>query len=97
MIHRSDLHATLLRACQRAGVELINDANVTGFEQADGGAAAIYGDEPGIRSSSCSPPTVCTRLARSLLSDDEPVSSAYVAYRGAMPIEQVEPLSVDSR
>ena len=36
VMHRSDLHATLLRACQRAGVELINNANVTGFEQADG-------------------------------------------------------------
>jgi salicylate hydroxylase len=93
-MHRSDLHATLLRACQRAGVELINNANVTGFEQADGGAAVIYGDEREFA------PVVLAAdglysTARSLFSDDEPVSSAYVAYRGAIPIDMVEPLNVD--
>jgi 3-hydroxybenzoate 6-monooxygenase len=94
VMHRSDLHATLLRACQRAGVELINNANVTGFEQADGGAAVIYGDEREFA------PVVLAAdglysTARSLFSDDEPVSSAYVAYRGAIPIDMVEPLNVD--
>jgi 2-polyprenyl-6-methoxyphenol hydroxylase-like FAD-dependent oxidoreductase len=94
VMHRSDLHATLLRACQRAGVELINNANVTGFEQADGGAAVIYGDEREFA------PVVLAAdglysTARSLFSDDEPVSSAYVAYRGAIPIEMVERLNVD--
>ena len=94
VMHRSDLHATLLRACQRAGVELINNANVTGFEQADRGAAVIYGDEREFA------PVVLAAdglysTARSLFSDDEPVSSAYVAYRGAIPIDMVEPLNVD--
>ncbi|HEX6760579.1 MAG TPA: FAD-dependent monooxygenase [Propionibacteriaceae bacterium] len=94
VMHRSDLHATLLRACQRAGVELINNANVTGFEQAEGGAAVIYGDEREFA------PVVLAAdglysTARSSFSDDEPVSSAYVAYRGAIPIEMVERLNVD--
>jgi len=29
VIHRSDLHATLLRACQRAGVDLVTSVLVT--------------------------------------------------------------------
>jgi 2-polyprenyl-6-methoxyphenol hydroxylase-like FAD-dependent oxidoreductase len=30
VIHRSDLHGIFLRACQRAGVELLTDQHVTG-------------------------------------------------------------------
>ncbi|TMR17702.1 FAD-binding protein [Nonomuraea turkmeniaca] len=93
VIHRSDLHGTLLRACQRAGVDLVNDVTVTGYEQADGGAVAVHagGREfgevvlaaDGLHS-----------VARRIVSDDEPVSSAYVAYRGAVPIEKVAGLDV---
>jgi 3-hydroxybenzoate 6-monooxygenase len=94
VIHRSDLHGTLLRACQRAGVQLINNANVTGYEQTHEGAVVIYGDQREFA------PVVLAAdglysTARSLLSNDEPVSSAYVAYRGAIPIEMVDQLNVD--
>ncbi|NUS03153.1 MAG: NAD(P)-binding protein [Nonomuraea sp.] len=88
VIHRSDLHGTLLRACRRAGVELVNDVTVTGYEQAEGGAVAVHagGREfgrvvlaaDGLHS-----------VARRIMSDDAPVNSAYVAYRGAVPFEQV--------
>lgn len=93
VIHRSDLHGTLLRACQRAGVELVTNTAVTAYENLEDGAAV---DTPhgrhearlviaadGIRS-----------VARSMLADDEPVSSNYVAYRGAVPIDQVAALDV---
>ncbi|MEV4379681.1 FAD-dependent monooxygenase [Streptosporangium sp. NPDC049644] len=93
VIHRSDLHGTLLRACRRAGVDLVNDVAVTGYEQAEGGAVAVHegGREfgevvlaaDGLHS-----------VARGILSDDRPVSSAYVAYRGAMPIDRVADLDV---
>ena len=85
VIHRSDLHGTLLRACRRAGVDLVTDACVTGYENVADGAAVITADgrtehvarlvvaADGIRS-----------VARRLLADDEPVSSNYVAYRGAV-------------
>lgn len=96
VIHRSDLHGTLLRACQRAGVDLVTDVAVTGYDQQDGRATAIHagGRETaavviaadGIRS-----------VARPLLVDDEPVSSSYVAYRGAVPAAQVEALGVSMR
>src|SRR6478609_1006813 len=96
VIHRSDLHGLLLRACRRAGVDLVTDIAVTGYEQADGQATALHagGRETapvviaadGIRS-----------VARRLLADDEPVSSSYVAYRGAVPAAQVEELGVSMR
>ncbi|MGP3964817.1 FAD-dependent monooxygenase [Nonomuraea sp. 3N208] len=93
VIHRSDLHGTLLRACRRAGVDLVNDVTVTRYEQVEGGAVAVHegGREfgeivlaaDGLHS-----------VARRMVSDDEPVSSAYVAYRGAVPIERVAELDV---
>jgi len=96
VIHRSDLHGTLLRACQAAGVELVNDVAVTGYEQVPGGAAVTFDggcDEApvvlaadGLRS-----------VARRLFSDDEPVSSAYVAYRGAVPVDQVDALDISPK
>ena len=36
-------------------------------------------------------------MARSLLVDDEPVSSAYVAYRGTMPVAQFDDQAADRR
>jgi salicylate hydroxylase len=93
VIHRSDLHATLLRACRRAGVELVNNVKITSYQQSDGGATAMHegGREPA--------PVVIAAdglysVARKLVSDDQPVSSCYVAYRGAIPIEQAASLDL---
>jgi salicylate hydroxylase len=94
VIHRSDLHGTLLRACERAGVELVTSTKVTGYDNVEDGAVVVTqtGERQearlvvaadGIRS-----------VARRLLADDEPVSSSYVAYRGAVPIDQVAELDV---
>jgi salicylate hydroxylase len=93
VIHRSDLHGTLLRACQQAGVQLINNADVTGYEQTEGGAVVSYGDQQEFAPVVLSADGLYS-TARPLFSDDEPVSSAYVAYRGAIPIEMVERLNV---
>ncbi|RBY83781.1 3-hydroxybenzoate 6-hydroxylase [Geodermatophilus sp. TF02-6] len=88
VIHRSDLHGVLLRACRRAGVDLLNDVRVTGYEHVPDGAAVVHAGGREVA------PVVLAAdglksIARALLSDDEPVSSAYVAYRGAIPAEQV--------
>ena len=88
VIHRSDLHATFLRACQRAGVELLTDVKVTAYEQVEGGARAISdgrADEAEVVIAADGMHSV----ARGYLVDDEPQSSAYVAYRGAVPMAQV--------
>lgn len=96
VIHRSDLHGVLLRACERAGVELVTDVAVTGYEQEAGRATAIHA-----RGRETAPVVIAAdgirSVARPLLSDDEPVSSSYVAYRGAVPATQVEALGVSMR
>ena len=89
VIHRSDLHATLQRAAARAGVEVVTSTKVTSYETAADGA------EVTTDRGTFSAPVVLAAdglhsVARRMLSDDEPVSSAYVAYRGAVPTEQVE-------
>lgn len=89
VIHRSDLHATLQRAAQRAGVEVVTDTCVTGYEQADGGAA-VTTDSGRFEAPVVLAADGLHSVARQLLSDDEPVNSAYVAYRGAVPTEQVQ-------
>jgi 3-hydroxybenzoate 6-monooxygenase len=96
VIHRSDLHGLFLKACQNAGVDLRVSQHVTEYETlpargstgpsgarvwlADGtihGARLVVAAD-GLHSA-----------ARRQLVGDEPVNSAYVAYRGAVPMEKV--------
>lgn len=44
VIHRSDLHGIFLRACERAGVELVTDQTAVGFENTDRGARVTFAD-----------------------------------------------------
>ncbi|WP_300681596.1 FAD-dependent oxidoreductase [Nocardioides sp.] len=88
VIHRSDLHATFLRACQRAGVELINGAIAVDYETGPDEATVIL--EDGSRHTA---PVVIAAEgihspARYKFVGDQPVSSSYVAYRGAIPITE---------
>ncbi|WP_330307825.1 MULTISPECIES: FAD-dependent oxidoreductase [unclassified Streptomyces] len=89
VIHRSDLHGIFLRACERAGVELLTDQSVVGYEHTDGGALIRLED-----GSTQEAPLVVAAdglhsVARRQLVGDDVVSSDYVAYRAAVPIEQV--------
>jgi 3-hydroxybenzoate 6-monooxygenase len=97
VIHRSDLHGTLLRACQRAGVELVNDQQVVGYENSASGARAFFADGHVEEAEVVIAADGLHSVARKLLVDDQPVSSAYVAYRGAMPIEQVRDNDISER
>ena len=89
VVHRTDLHGTLLRACQGLGVDLVTGVTVTGYERFAGGAAAVH---DGGRHEA---PLVIAAdglhsVARRDLIGDPPVSSAYVAYRGTLPVDQVD-------
>ncbi|MBD0710919.1 MULTISPECIES: FAD-dependent monooxygenase [unclassified Streptomyces] len=89
VIHRSDLHGILLRACERAGVDLLNDRIVTGYENTDDGALVRLADG-GVESA----PLVVAAdglhsVARRDLIGDDVVNSSYVAYRSAVPIDHV--------
>jgi 3-hydroxybenzoate 6-monooxygenase len=94
VVHRSDLLDILVAACRHQGVELATGKEVTAVDHhgdqitarcADGTCchAAIAVAADGLRSG-----------LRSLVSDDKPVGSGYVAYRGAVPMDQIgEPIS----
>ncbi|KAI9011631.1 aromatic-ring hydroxylase [Hyaloraphidium curvatum] len=87
VIHRSDLHGVFLRACKRVGVDLVTNAACTGYENVDGGAVAKFGDRTE-RAELVMAADGMHSVARPLLSDDKPVSSSYVAYRGTLPADK---------
>jgi 3-hydroxybenzoate 6-monooxygenase len=88
VIHRSDLHGTLLQACRDAGVDLVTDVKVTSYEQTPDGAAAVHAGGREVARVLVAADSLHS-IARRLFSDDQPVNSAYVAYRGAVPISEV--------
>ncbi|MEU8178771.1 FAD-dependent monooxygenase [Microbispora hainanensis] len=87
VIHRSDLHGIFLRACRRAGVGLVTDARVTGYENTASGARVHLADGRTDEARIVIAADGLHSVARRLLAEDEPVSSSYVAYRAAVPIE----------
>jgi 3-hydroxybenzoate 6-monooxygenase len=87
VIHRSDLHALFLSGCRDAGAELLTSQQVTGYENRQGGAAVTLADGTEQQASLVVAADGLHSVARRLLTADEPVNSAYVAYRGAVPIE----------
>ncbi|MGX1541244.1 FAD-dependent monooxygenase [Streptomyces adustus] len=95
VIHRSDLHGLLLRACERAGVELINDAQVTSYENTAAGARVTLASGRTQEAGVVIAADGLHSVARRLLVDDRPVSSAYVAYRGTVPADRERVKSVD--
>lgn len=90
VLHRSDLHKVLLEACeQNPLIYLHTNTEIKTVEENDAGVFLInqHGEKmkgkavigaDGIRSN-----------VRGIFSQDEPVNSAYVAYRGTLPIEEV--------
>ncbi|WP_169988956.1 FAD-dependent oxidoreductase [Microbispora sp. H10836] len=88
VIHRSDLHGIFLRACRSAGVGLVTDARVSGYENTASGARVLLADGRTDEARIVIAADGLHSVARRLLVEDEPVSSSYVAYRAAVPIEQ---------
>lgn len=95
VIHRSDLHALFLDACRRAGVQLVTDARVIGYENTPGGASATLASGEVHDGAVVIAADGLHSVARRLLVDDQPVSSAYVAYRGTVPADQPRVAGVD--
>jgi 3-hydroxybenzoate 6-monooxygenase len=88
VMHRSDLHAILLGACRDAGVDLVTGANVSHVEVRDDAAVAISASRRDCGAVVLAADGLTSTL-RGQLSADAPVSSNYVAYRGAIPIDDV--------
>ncbi|MBC2900096.1 FAD-dependent oxidoreductase [Streptomyces cupreus] len=89
VIHRSDLHGIFLRACRRAGVELLTDRTVVGYRNTADGAQVLLEDGRAESGPLVVAADGLHSAARRLLVGDDVVSSHYVAYRAAVPIEQV--------
>lgn len=89
VIHRSDLHGIFLRACRRAGVELLTDRTVVDYRQDGDGARVVLADGSTERAPLVIAADGLHSVARRELVGDDVVSSDYVAYRAAVPIEQV--------
>ena len=90
VLHRSDLHRVLFEACQKqTHIKFFNDQVIQSAEQENGvvtitnqngetfTAEAVIGAD-GLKSN-----------IRKKFSDDQPINSSYVAYRGTLPIEEV--------
>ncbi|WP_040801014.1 FAD-dependent oxidoreductase [Nocardia higoensis] len=90
VIHRSDLHALFLEACRDAGVELLTEQRVVAYGQDAGKATATTESGTVHEADIVIAADGLHSVARELFVNDEPVSSAYVAYRGTVPIDRVD-------
>lgn len=97
VIHRSDLHGLFLKACQNAGVDLRTSQHVTRYEPAGDGARVCLADGTVRRARLVVAADGLHSTARRQLVGDEPVNSAYVAYRGAVPMEKARENNVSER
>ena len=95
VIHRSDLHGIFLRAAQRQGVELHGGAKAVAYDNVDGGARVTFDDGSTDEADVVIAADGIHSVARASIVQDEPVSSAYVAYRGAVPIELAAENDID--
>ena len=97
VIHRSDLHGIFLRAAQRAGVELHGGKKCVGYDNTEAGARVTFADGTCDEADVVIAADGLHSVARTLLVSDQPVNSAYVAYRGAVPIAQARDNGIDER
>jgi len=95
VIHRSDLHGLFLKACADAGVDLRTSQQVTHYENGKEGARVWLTDGTAQEARLVVAADGLHSAARKQLVGDEPVNSAYVAYRGAVPIEKARENDID--
>lgn len=91
VIHRSDLHRILLEACRDAGVTLVNDVRVQRVETEGDKARAYTSAGEVYEADAILAADGLKSTLRATVSNDSPVPSAYVAYRGTVPITDETP------
>ncbi|MGI6871609.1 FAD-dependent monooxygenase [Amycolatopsis sp. 3B14] len=94
VIHRSDLLTILHDACRDAGVELLADHQADDVEVRPDGVRVRAGEREFAAGAALAADGLWSSL-RSRLSDDQPVCSGYVAYRGTRPVSEVTGLDDD--
>ncbi|SEE33857.1 salicylate hydroxylase [Arthrobacter alpinus] len=91
VIHRSDLHRILLEACQESGVTLLNGVFVEKVETEDDKARAFAANGDVYEADAVLAADGLKSTLRKAVSEDVPVPSSYVAYRGTVPITDATP------
>ncbi|PXY26811.1 3-hydroxybenzoate 6-hydroxylase [Prauserella coralliicola] len=95
VIHRSDLLSIMFRACERAGVELLADHKVDDVTVTEHEAVVLANGEKHRAAIALAADGLWSPL-RARVSDDSPVCSGYVAYRGALPVSEVTDVDADA-
>ncbi|MGA8456969.1 MAG: FAD-dependent oxidoreductase [Streptosporangiaceae bacterium] len=90
VLHRNDLLTALVDACARSGVRLCTDVNVVGLNDTGPAAVAVCADGREFTAEVAVGADGLHSRIRGYFSDDEPINSGFVAYRGAIPMDQVE-------
>ena len=88
--HRADLHAILVEAARESGVELVNGVTIARTENTALGARATTADGREFDADAVIAADGIRSVVRAQMSDDEPIPSGYVAFRGALPISDVK-------
>jgi 3-hydroxybenzoate 6-monooxygenase len=90
VMHRNDLLSALLDACVRSGVGLHTDANVIELKDTGASTVATCADGREFSAEIAIGADGLHSRTRQHFTDDEPVNSGFVAYRGAIGMEHVE-------
>lgn len=91
VLHRSDLHRVLLEACkENPYIELATNQRITTTEENDQGITVKAENGDVHKGIAVIGADGLWSNVRKMFSDDQPVCSGYVAYRGAIPIEEVK-------
>ncbi len=90
VLHRTDLHRVLLEACQANPlVTLVTDQHIESVVENSDGVVVTNAKGEQITGKAVIGADGLKSKTRKLFSDDEPVCSEYVAYRGTIPIEEI--------
>ena len=90
VLHRTDLLDVLLTACREAGVQLENNRQVTSVHTDPEVATVRTADGTEYAARLVIAADGLNSTLRRYLSDDEPIASGFVAYRGALPLTEIK-------
>ena len=92
LVHRADLHQTLLDACTAdPAVELRPGTLISSFAETDDGLTAIAADGATVEGSALiGADGLWSQVRQQMIGDGPPRISGHIAYRAVLPIEQVE-------
>ncbi len=91
VMHRSDLLSVLLEACQANDkITLLTNQEVVSVEQLDNQARVTCSNGSVYLADAVIGADGLKSRTRKLICDDSPISSHYVAYRGTIPVSQID-------